>query len=234
MRRTPADVRPAPLALADLDAATAEAIVVALRPHVSDARADRIDAAVGTRVSEVTLVLDRFHDPHNGGAALRSADAFGLVAVHAVESVEPFVVARKAAQGGQKWIDVRRWPKPADAIAALSADGFAIHVADAAAKATVWDLPRTGRVALVFGNEHEGVDPALRDAAAGAFAIPMRGFVESFNVSVAVALALGAVTRDRPGDLSALGRARLRAAYFRRSVREADAILARKGIRVRW
>jgi len=227
VKRSPTDVRPAPLA----PAGDPDAVVAALRPHVSDARAARIEAALGARLSSVTLVLDRFHDPHNSGAALRSADAFGLTTVHVVESDEPFVVARKGAQGAQKWIDVRTWPRPEDAITALRTEGFAIHVADAAAASTLAELPRAGKIALAFGNEHDGVDPALARAADGAFSIPMRGFVESFNVSVAVALALGAVTAGRAGDLGESDRARLRASYYRKSVREADAILARKGIR---
>jgi tRNA (guanosine-2'-O-)-methyltransferase len=223
-------MRPPPLGLGAFDAAGADAAVAALRPHLSAARLERIEQAIASRLASVTLVLDRFHDPHNAGAALRSADAFGLLAVHAIESVEPFVVARKAAQGAHKWIDVRRWQRADDALTALASDGFAIWVADAAAAATALDLPRAGKVALVFGNEHDGVAPAIAARSNGAFAIPMRGFVESFNVSVAVALALAAVTKDRAGDLDDDTRARLRAAWLRRSVREADAILERKGL----
>ncbi len=229
VRRSLADVRLDPIP--PLDEQTAAAVVEALRPQVTDERAARIEEVLASRLASLTLVLDRFHDPHNAGAVLRSADAFGLAAVHAVETVEPFAVARRATQGADKWVDVVRHSGPAEAVRALKSEGFSLHVAAAGAQGSAWELPPGGRLALVFGNEHDGVDPVLRAAADGAFSIPMRGFVESFNVSVAVALSLGAAAQGRAGDLSDLQRARLRAAWYRRSVRAADAILARRGVR---
>ena len=131
MKRTPADVRPAPLVAATLDLPTAQAVVQALRPHVSAARAARIDEVVARRIASVTLVLDRFHDPHNGGAALRSAEAFGLTTVHAVETVEPFVVARKAAQGAHEWVNRPGTPVVyCSATRALAIPELLVHVVD--------------------------------------------------------------------------------------------------------
>ena len=88
-------------------------------------------------------------------------------------------------------------------------------------------LPPCRRVALAFGNEHDGISAELRGVADGAFAIPMRGLVESFNVSVAAAIALSTVTRRRSGDLGREQRIELKARWLMESVREPEWIVER-------
>ena len=83
------------------------------------------------------------------------------------------------------------------------------------------------RVALAFGNEHAGASEELRDVADGTFAVPMRGMVESFNVSVAAAVSLYEVTRQRPGDLAADELMELRARFLMESLREPEWIVER-------
>jgi tRNA (guanosine-2'-O-)-methyltransferase len=78
----------------------------------------------------------------------------------------------------------------------------------------------------VFGNEHAGVSEELRHLADGTYAIPMQGFVQSLNVSVAAAITLFAATRGRPGDLEASERQLLRARYTLLSVPRAGEIVA--------
>jgi tRNA (guanosine-2'-O-)-methyltransferase len=82
------------------------------------------------------------------------------------------------------------------------------------------------RVAIVFGNEHAGISDDLRGLADGTYTIPMRGFVQSLNVSVAAALTMFAAMRDRPGDLSGEQRLLLRARFCMASVPQAHAIVA--------
>ena len=84
----------------------------------------------------------------------------------------------------------------------LRARGFAVYAADMRATAELVSVAGLPRVALAFGNENRGVSRALRDECDGAFCVPMRGMVESYNVSVAAAMALYEVTRGRAGDLS--------------------------------
>ena len=82
-------------------------------------------------------------------------------------------------------------------------------------------------VALVFGNEHTGVGDDLRRHAQGTFSIPMRGMVDSFNVSVAAGIALYAVTRGRRGDAGEAAVRELRARFLMESVREPELIIER-------
>jgi tRNA (guanosine-2'-O-)-methyltransferase len=88
------------------------------------------------------------------------------------------------------------------------------------------DLARIPRVCIVMGNEHDGISEALVARAARTVRIPMRGFVESLNLSVAAALLLSAATRERRGDLSADETLELYAAGLLRSVPRSGEILA--------
>jgi tRNA (guanosine-2'-O-)-methyltransferase len=82
------------------------------------------------------------------------------------------------------------------------------------------------RVALVFGSEHSGVSDAVLELCDGRYTIPMRGFSQSLNVSVAAALTLYAATRGRPGDLAEDERTTLRARFMWLSMPEAQAVVA--------
>ena len=81
------------------------------------------------------------------------------------------------------------------------------------------DLPATRPIALLFGNEHEGPSPETLRACTGTFRIPMAGFTQSFNVSVAAGMALAHLTRARrihlqaPGDLPDPERVRLQESF---------------------
>lgn len=84
------------------------------------------------------------------------------------------------------------------------------------------DLPR---LALVLGNEREGISPELQGACSRRVRVPMRGFVESLNVSVTAAILLHAATRGRTGDLDAETQRKLYARALYLSVPRAEDVL---------
>src|SRR5262249_37969551 len=88
------------------------------------------------------------------------------------------------------------------------------------------DLRNVPKLCLVMGNEHDGIREALVRATSRSVRIPMRGFVESLNLSVAAALLLSAATKGREGDLDDGERRALYATGLMRSVPRADEILA--------
>ena len=124
-------------------------------------------------------------------------------------------------------MDLRRHAAPEGCVAALRARGFEVFVADVGATVTLDEVCARPRVALVFGNEHAGPSGAMRAAADGRFEIPMHGMVESFNVSVAAAIALHAARRGREGDLGAEAALALKARFLMESVREPEMIVER-------
>jgi tRNA (guanosine-2'-O-)-methyltransferase len=203
----------------------AEAIRV-LEPLAAESRRARIAEVVAARIGAVTLLMDAPHDPHNGAAVIRSADAFGLPEIHVVPRKEPFLIGRRVTQGTERWVEVVQHATPESAALALRARGFELVATHPSGKLVPEDLPRIERLCLVLGNEHDGICEALRNASEHSVRIPMRGFVESLNVSVAAALLLRAATAGRKGDLPPAERERLYAVGLARSVPRAGEILA--------
>jgi tRNA (guanosine-2'-O-)-methyltransferase len=231
MRRRSAGVLPAEqLLAAKVDLAEShdpERIIRVLEPLVLDARRDRLREVTDRRLSSVAVVFDAPHDPHNGAAVVRSAEAFGVHGVHVVESREPFLVATTVARSAEKWVDVRRHATPGDAIKALS--GFELVAARADGELLPHDLASIPRVAVVLGNERDGICDELLSACTRSVRVPMRGFIESLNVSVTAAILLAAATAGRPGDLPPEERRRFYARCLYLSVAHAEEVLARDG-----
>ena len=170
-------------------------------------RQARIESVVDARLASVTVVLDRLLDPHNTAAILRTAEALGVARVHLVaHGSEDAVAHRRVTQDAHKWLEIDRRPSGAAAAATLRAQGFEVWAGDAGAKAILLSELRADRpIALLFGNEHEGPSKETLAACTGAFRIPMAGFTQSFNVSVAAGIALAQIVSARRRHLGAAG-----------------------------
>lgn len=179
-----------------------EGLISVLEPLVVEQRRARIMQVVEGRTDNVTVAMDAPHDPHNGAAVLRTCDAFGVQQVHVVERIEPFLLVRKISLGTERWVEVHRHATQEAAIARLQSQDYAIVAACANGGLLPADLAGIERFALVMGNERDGVGEAFLRAASHRVKIPMRGFVESLNMSVSTAILLHASLADRKGDLS--------------------------------
>ena len=153
---------------------------------------------IGPDAPASVLVLDRLTNPANVGMILRSATAAGLDGVllprRGVPAIDPLVV--KASAGVAFRAPVLRSSTVEDGCAALRAAGFAIFGLDAGG-ASLLDAVLPPRVALVLGNETDGLSGSLRPALDGLLAIPMRGGVESLGVASAGAVAAFELARRR-------------------------------------
>jgi tRNA (guanosine-2'-O-)-methyltransferase len=165
---------------------------------VSDRRHDRMGEVLAQRLLHVRCAVEAVHHRHNLSAILRTCDSLG---VHRVDLVEgpAFKPSRGAARGAERWLDLQQHAGAAQAIASIRADGYRVFVADLAdGSFGPDDLPIDRPVCLWFGAEHAGVSEEAKAAADGVVTVPMRGFAQSLNVSVAAALALQTVaTRAR-------------------------------------
>jgi len=209
------------------------AVCATLAPLLLDDRRVRIDAAAAARLGGLRLVIENLHDPHNGAAVLRSAEAFGVQRVDVIESVEPFRFSSVVTQGCEKWLDVVHHPTLVHAVAALRADGFALYAAVPGAAKTVEELDFARPAAVMIGNEHAGLGGDAVAAADAVFGIPMPGMTRSLNLSVAAALIVERAAQlrrraiGRDGDLDDDAVLALRARFYAASVRGADVVLAR-------
>src|SRR5687768_17511507 len=159
---------------------TPESVIETLEPLAVDERRARLWSVVRGRIGSVTVLMDAPHDPHNAAAVLRSCDALGVPRVHLVPRDEAFVVGRTVAKGAERWIEVVPHRSPELALAALHADGFTTVATHPEGNLSPEDLAKLPRVALILGNEHDGIRDALHAGARDSVRIPMRGFVESF------------------------------------------------------
>lgn len=229
MRRSTAGVVDAdallPARIARAERHDPERVIRVLEPLVFDRRRERLLAVIDSRLASVTVLFDAPHDPFNGAAVVRSCEAFGVQTVHVVERTECFLAASSVARGAQKWVDVVRHRSSREAIDTLRASGMALVGAHPAGELLPEDLAQIPRLALVLGNERDGITAELEAACTHRVRVPMRGFVDSLNVSVTAAILLDRAVRARKGDLSERERRRLyaRGLYF--SVQKAESIL---------
>jgi tRNA (guanosine-2'-O-)-methyltransferase len=201
-------------------------VVELLEPLTGERRKQTIAERVAARIGNVTLLMDAPQDPHNAAAALRSCDAFGVPELHVVLRDEDFALGRKVTRGTERWVDVITHATPELATRALHERGFELVATHPEGSLVPEDLRAIPKLCLVMGNEHDGIREALARATTRSVRIPMRGFVESLNLSVAAALLLRAATAGREGDLDEATRTELYATGLLRSVPRSIEILA--------
>jgi tRNA (guanosine-2'-O-)-methyltransferase len=186
-----------------------ETAISVLEPLVTEERRARLQDVIGNRLDSVAVVMDAPHDPHNGGAVVRSCDAFGIQRLHVIERCEPFLVATSVAKGSEKWVDVHLYGTAEAAAENLASREHELIGTDPDGELAPEDLRHIARPALVIGNEREGILPSLRRQCRRAVRVPMRGFIDSLNLSVSAAILLAAAVQGRPGDLPPAERRRL-------------------------
>jgi tRNA (guanosine-2'-O-)-methyltransferase len=230
--RPPADADP--FAIAGLRL-TPEEVIRMLAPVMTPARVERLREVVAGRTRTVAPVIEGLSNTGNVSAVLRSAEALGYQDVHVIRGQnERFKHSTRTSQGAERWLDLYRWDGPEACVRHLKAQGYrvvATHLSDDAVPLAEVDF--TQPTALVFGNERDGISPAMQRLADRRVVIPLAGFTESFNVSVAAAVGLYHAQQDRlrrqghHADLSPEAQTRLRARFTLRSVDHAGLILRR-------
>jgi tRNA (guanosine-2'-O-)-methyltransferase len=198
-------------------------------------RLERIEAVLATRLYGVSVVLESLYNHGNAAAVMRTCDGMGIQRVDLVTTFPEYKCDRKISLGAHKWLDVHRHSSARSCVTALREKGYTILTTHLEDSAGIDEIDFSGRVALVFGNERVGVSKEMMALADGNFKIPMYGFAQSFNISVAAALGLYHATRKRrthlgsDGDMTPEETQVLRERFYRRSVKNSDLLISGMG-----
>ena len=166
---------------------------------LTDNRKSLFKKVLENRTRHFAVVLEDIFQPHNASAVVRTADIFGVQDVHAIENKYTNKVSRHVAKGSQKWITSKRYKSDGDntkiCLDNLRKEGYQIIATTPHNDSCLLqDFDVTKKSAFVFGVEAEGVSDFVKEQADGFLKIPMVGFTESLNISVAAAIVLQDVT----------------------------------------
>jgi tRNA (guanosine-2'-O-)-methyltransferase len=169
-----------------------------LFPLLTSERAKRIQHVCRERNFDNVVVLEGIYDRGNASAVMRSAEAFGLGQIHMIEKDEKFKESQRTTAGADKWLEVKKWKSTADCVKELKHQGKQIVVTHLdATSVPITEVDFSKPSALVLGNEKDGASKEMIAAADVRVIIPMLGFVQSFNISVAGALSFYQIYLDR-------------------------------------
>ncbi len=174
---------------------------------LTEKRKNLFKTILENRTRHFTVVLEDIYQPHNASAVVRTCDIFGIQDVHTIENKYNNKVSRHVAKGSQKWLNHYRYKSDGDNTKAclddLKSKGYQIIATTPHNNSCfLQDFDISKKSAFVFGVEAEGVSDYVLENADGFLKIPMVGFTESLNISVAAAIILQEVTTKlRNSDL---------------------------------
>jgi tRNA (guanosine-2'-O-)-methyltransferase len=161
-------------------------------------RYERLKQVLAKRQPDLTVLTEDIHKPHNFSAIIRTCDAVGIFAVHAVNRHSDTPTFSQVAQGSEKWVKVHTHSDIKTAIEYLHQQEYQIYAAHFSDRAIDYrKVDYTKPTAILLGTERWGVTKEAGDLVDGHIIIPMQGMVQSLNVSVATAVILFEAQRQR-------------------------------------
>lgn len=163
-------------------------------------RMEKLTAVLNKRQDDITIVLENVFDPHNISAVMRTCDAVGIQELFILNTRIPRHKkwGFKSSSSAKKWLTVHQYENAEECFSSLRKRYSSIlttHLSDDAV--SLYQLDFTKSIALVFGNEHNGVSDEIRALADGNFVIPQAGIIQSLNISVACAVSLYEAFRQK-------------------------------------
>ncbi len=177
---------------------------MATRPNImQQKRLDRIKSVVQNRRDDIVVVLEDIHDPHNAAAILRTCDALGIQNIYFIfekqQVFNPKKIGKASSSSANKWLTFTVYKSTQECIDALHKKNYTIIATALTSNAIslIEDKFTDKKVALMVGNEHAGLSETAISLADRVVMLPMKGFVQSLNVSVSAAVFLWDIVTKR-------------------------------------
>jgi tRNA (guanosine-2'-O-)-methyltransferase len=170
-----------------------EGLYKVLSEHLTPRKRELFDSIASLRTRHLTLVLEDVYQAHNSSAVLRSMESWGIQDIYAIENTNPFHMHRRIAKGAFDWLTIHQFHEHKNntlaCIQDLKSKGYKV-VATALHENAIplEELDITQKTAIVMGTELSGVSSTILEQADENIVIPMHGFTESLNVSVAASV----------------------------------------------
>lgn len=172
----------------------------------TDARMNKLKHVAAQRQAGLTVVIEDVFDPHNLGAISRSCDAFGIQQINVIFDTHPAFDPKEAGKNSStatnKWLSYRVHHGSENALRTLKDEGW--HIVATALDSNAVSIFEADlsqpKLALLLGNEKDGLSARALRSADRLVTIPMRGIAQSMNVSVTAALFMYEATRQRQED----------------------------------
>jgi tRNA (guanosine-2'-O-)-methyltransferase len=170
-----------------------------LEGFVTEKRKNLFRQILKNRTRHFTVVLEDIYQQHNSSAVIRSCEIFGIQDVHVIENKYISNVSKNIAKGSQKWLSFHNYKKETNntiaCLNSLKGKGYQlIATSPHHNSCLLHDFDITKKSAFIFGVEKTGVSKEVIKNADGILKIPMVGFTESLNISVAAAIILENLT----------------------------------------
>ena len=205
-----------------------------LEGFVTEKRKNTFKNILLNRTRHFTVVLEDIFQQHNSSAVIRSCDVFGIQDIHIIENKYHSKVSRHVAKGSQKWLNLINYKEDKnntkDCLTRLKNEGYQIITTSPHNNTcTLHDLDISKKSAFIFGVEKSGVSEEVLINSDEILTIPMVGFTESLNISVAAAIILENLTNklrnsNYPWRLSEKEQEILYANWLEKSIKNVDEI----------
>jgi tRNA (guanosine-2'-O-)-methyltransferase len=163
-------------------------------------RTERLNDVLALRQPELAVVLENISDPHNISAVMRTCDAVGVQEIYILNTKIGLHESwgTRSSSSAAKWLTVHQYTNAAECFTVLRQKFSKIFTTHLSSNAVdLYNMNLTCSVALVFGNEHDGVSEDIIALADGNFIIPQVGIIKSLNISVACAVTLYEAYRQK-------------------------------------
>jgi tRNA (guanosine-2'-O-)-methyltransferase len=163
-------------------------------------RSKRLTTVLNKRQHNITVVLENVFDPHNISAVMRTCDAVGVQEIYVLNTKIPphKKWGAKSSSSAAKWLTIHQFTDAEICFKKLRSNYNHILTTHLGSDSIILhDINFTESIALIFGNEHEGVSEEIRKLADGNFIIPQVGIIKSLNISVACAVTLYEAFRQK-------------------------------------